>query len=132
MGSGLSKGVGVLRLAPILRTESAPQARQGRRRGADVRAPGRERSSERAEEVEQILFLALVEAVELIDHRICLRRPEPAVAIASMGSDRVDKVARAAVVEEEDALAEAPQRGGPELVAPGRALQDVVGQPGAR
>jgi hypothetical protein len=46
-----------------------------------------------------------------------------------VGPDRFHEVGRAAVVEEEDPLAKAPQRGSPELVATSRALQDVVGEP---
>ena len=79
-------------------------------RGAGLSRPGPDQPSERSEEVEQILLLVLVEPVELVDHGIGLRRTELAVAIASMGLDRLDEVVRTAVVEEEDALAEAPQR----------------------
>src|SRR4029453_4799152 len=48
-----------------------------------------------------------------------------------MRADGPQQVGGAAVVQEEDALAETPQRGGPELVPAGVALQDVVGEPGA-
>jgi len=42
--------------------------------------------------------------------------------------DGLPQIRRAPVVQEEDALAEAPERRGPELVASGLALEDVVGQ----
>lgn len=55
-------------------------------------------------------------------------------AAASVREDRVDQAAvlraRPAVVQEEDPLADAPQRRGAEHVAGRGALGDVVGQPG--
>src|SRR5437899_1219511 len=56
-------------------------------------------------------------------------RPELEVAAAAMGEDGLHQVIRAAIVQEEDSLAEAPERRGPELVAPRNPLDDVVGQP---
>ena len=45
-----------------------------------------------------------------------------------MRPDRFEQIRRAPVVQEEDPLAEAPERRGPELVASGLALDDVVGE----
>ena len=52
-----------------------------------------------------------------------------------MGLDGIEQAAirrpRAAVVEEEDALANAPERRGAEFIRTGRALGDVIGQTSA-
>src|SRR5207245_2262415 len=69
-------------------------------------------------------------SVEPVDDSVRLRRAELEVAGAAVSPDRLQEVIRAAVVKEEDPLAETPERGGPELVATGRALQAVVGAPG--
>jgi hypothetical protein len=47
-----------------------------------------------------------------------------------VGINSLKQVARAAVMQEKQALPDAPQRDGSELVRPGGALDDVVGEPG--
>src|SRR5437867_11899023 len=93
------------------------------------RAPVDSRRLQRAQEVQQMMLVAVAETLELEDHRVRLRRPELAVAAAAMGEDGLHQVSRAAVVQEEDPLAEPPEGRGPELVAPRNPLDDVVGQP---
>jgi len=58
-------------------------------------------------------------------------RPNLRIATALVSLDRRVEVVRATVVEEEDLPAEASQRRRAKLVAAGRALEDVVGEPGA-
>src|SRR4030095_8506483 len=97
------------------------------------RAPGAARSSprpgpteeklERAQEVQHMLLITFAQAVVPVDHGVGLRRAELAAGATPVGLDGLVGVLRAAVVQEEDALAETPQRRGPELVTPGPALQ---------
>src|SRR5256884_7768423 len=49
-------------------------------------------------------------------------------ASALVRPDGFHQVGRASIVEEEDALPDAPKRSGPELVRAGGALRDAVGQ----
>src|SRR5207249_8102121 len=56
-------------------------------------------------------------------------RPELQVPWALVFLDRFQQVAGASIVKEEDALPQAPQRRGPELVALCLSLEDLVGQP---
>ena len=47
---------------------------------------------------------------------------------AGMFADGVEEIRSTAIVEEEDALTEAPERRGAELVGTGSALRDAVGE----
>src|SRR6266850_4950404 len=73
------------------------------------RAPGR-RGLQRAEEVQQILLAALRQRVESLDDRVGLRCPVLRVPRAPVGADGRDQVRRTPVVQEEDPLAEPPER----------------------
>src|SRR5262245_22520783 len=64
---------------------------------------------QRAQEVQQVLLLPLVETVEPVDHGVGLGRAELEVPGALVLLDGLQEVVRAAVVEEEDPLAETPQ-----------------------
>src|SRR6266852_1461935 len=59
---------------------------------------------QRAEKVQEVLFLALIELVEAIDDRVCLRRSERRVPRALVRLDGLEEVRGPPVVEEEDAL----------------------------
>ena len=72
-----------------------------------------------------ILLLGCREVLEVIHHFSGLG------ARAGMVRDRRQQVARAAVVEEEYPLSQAPQGRGTELIAPGGPLRYVVGESGA-
>src|SRR5262247_556170 len=107
---------------PETRAGSAPQ-----RRGE----PGAPEILQRAQEVQEILLVALAKAVVVVDDAVRLRGRVSRVAPAPVLLDRLDEIAGAPVVEEEDPLSEAPQRRGPELVGPGPSLAHAVREPGA-
>ena len=48
-----------------------------------------------------------------------------------MGADGLREIRCAPIMEKEESLARSPKRRGPELVRPGVALPDSVGEPGA-
>src|SRR4029077_11016924 len=58
----------------------------------------------------------------MFDDLICL------AAMAAMISDGFHQIGRASIMEEEDALSEAPKRSGSELVGAGGTLRDAVGE----
>src|SRR5207249_10594679 len=58
--------------------------------------------------------------VEALDDPVCL------AAAALVGPDRLDQAGGSSVMEEEDALPDAPERSGPELIGAGAALRDAV------
>src|SRR5262245_57207047 len=80
--------------------------------GAPIAAPRRRCDEElqRPQEVQQILLVAVAETVVVVDDPIGLGRTKLRVAAALVRLDRYLEIVRAAVVQEEDALAEAPQR----------------------
>src|SRR2546425_1132098 len=84
---------------------------------------------QRAEEVQEVLLLLLAESVEVVDDGIGLGRREPQTGPALVRLDRLEQVGGAAVVEEEDALPQTPQRRRPELVRTGPPLDDVIREP---
>src|SRR5262249_38833602 len=86
---------------------------------------------EAAQEVQEILLLVLVEVVEVIDDRVRFRWSVSQVPEAPVSLDRLEKITGPSIVEEEDALPQAPQRRRPELIASGLSLKDVVGQSGS-
>src|SRR5688500_12013365 len=82
--------------------------------------------SQRAQEVEHVLPAARAERVVAVDDFIRLGRTELRIAGAAMSRDRRPQVRRASIVQEEDALPQAPQRRRPEIVATCRAWPDVM------
>src|SRR5712692_4863044 len=106
---------------------SGSEARPGSDLGA-TRAP-RGGLLQRAQEVQQVLLLRLVELIELVDDGIGLGGLKSVVARALVRPDGREQVAGAAVMQEEDALPEAPERRRPNLVPPRLALDDIVGEP---
>src|SRR5579864_1179552 len=77
---------------------------------------------ERAQEIDDFLLLLSGQPIELFDDLICF------AATALVISDGDHEVGRASIVEEEDALSDAPERSGSELVGAGSALRDAVGE----
>src|SRR6202007_3255203 len=71
---------------------------------------------------DEFLLLLSRQPVEVLDDFICFA----AVAVGSV--DGVQQVGGAAIVEEEDALSNAPEGSGAELVGAGAALRDAVGE----
>src|SRR5260370_38414344 len=70
------------------------------------------------------VFLLLLsrQLIEMFDDLICL------AATALVISDGVHEVGRPSVMEEEDALSDAPERSGSELVGAGTTLRDAIGE----
>jgi len=79
-------------------------------------------SLERPQEINNLLLLPSVQLMEMFDDLICL------AARALVISDSVYQVGRPSVMEEEDALSDAPEGSGAELVGAGAALRDAVGE----
>src|ERR1700675_3598181 len=79
-------------------------------------------SLERPQEIDDFLLLPSSQLIKTVDDFICLAADAPVI------SDGFHQVARSSVMEEEDALADAPQRSGAKLVWPGGALGDAVGE----
>src|SRR5437879_7083404 len=77
---------------------------------------------ERTQEVQQRLLVGPAQHVEVVDDRVRLR------ARARMRLDGLDQILGAAVMQEEDALSDAPQRCAAELASARTALPDAVGQ----
>src|SRR5258705_416229 len=86
---------------------------------------------QRAEEVQEILLVPLTQRLERVDGGVRLRLRVIRIdhAPVGMGLDRLSEILCAAIVQQEDPLAEPPERGGAELVACGLTLAYVVGQP---
>jgi hypothetical protein len=80
-------------------------------------------SLEGAQEVERVLHLRRSESVASSDDPVSLRFP------AFMGANRLHQVGRAAIMPEEQTLAETPERCCAELIRPGGGLRDSVRQP---
>lgn len=79
-------------------------------------------SLERPQEINNLLLLPSVQLIEMFDDLICL------AARALVISDSAYKVGSPSVMEEEDALSDAPEGSGSELVWAGGALRDAVGE----
>lgn len=58
----------------------------------------------------------------MLDYFICLAANAPVI------SDGLHEVGRSSVMQEEDALSDAPERSGSELVGTGATLRDAVGE----
>ena len=79
-------------------------------------------SLERPQEIDEFLLLLSAQLVEMFDDLICL------AAVALVGPDGVNQVGRSPIMKEEDALPDAPQESGSELIGAGAALCDAVGE----
>ena len=78
------------------------------------------KSSERPQEVDDVLLLLRVQTVEVVDDLICL-------ALAALVIfDRLNQIARPPVMHEKDPLTDAPERGCSELIGACGALRDAV------
>src|SRR5258708_39349825 len=112
-----------------------------------MRGNGPAPTSQRPQEVEDGLSVAYGQGVEILDHRVGLRRGESTVGDTGgqtkieevsrhryrkqrrrrgMRLDRGHEVGGPPVVQKEHPLSDAPQRRRPELVAAGLTLADVV------
>ena len=79
-------------------------------------------SLEGPQEINDFLLLLSSQSSEIFDDLICL------AAIAPVISDGFHQVGRPPIMEEEDALSDAPERSGSELVGAGATLRDSVGE----
>src|SRR5262245_40549817 len=66
-------------------------------------------TSQRPQEVQHVLLLALREAVEPLDHPVRLRRIAREAATALVGANGDEQILGPSIVQEEDALTEAPE-----------------------
>jgi len=76
----------------------------------------------RAEEIQQVLLLLRVQMLEVVDYVVGFR------ALAGVFVNGIEEIGGAAIVEEEDALAEAPERRGAKFVSGSGALGDAIVQ----
>src|SRR5262245_17949122 len=79
-------------------------------------------SLERPQEINDVLLLLSSQPNETFDDLICL------AAIDLVISNGFHQVSRPSIMEEEDALSDAPERSGSELVGAGTTLRDSVGE----
>ena len=77
---------------------------------------------ERAQKIDDFLLLLNGQPIEVFDDLIGL------AAVALVSPNGVNQVGRTPIMEKEDALSDAPERTGPELVGAGAALCNAVGQ----
>jgi hypothetical protein len=116
--------VKICHLADGTSTECTPAYREG----ASVPVPQPQRaergrfSSQVAQEVQYMLLIGCTQHIEIRDHLVGFR------AAAGVILDRGQQVIGAPVMQEEDALADPPQRCATELEAIGVALRNAVGQ----
>src|SRR5262249_45449367 len=87
-----------------------------------VHCGGRPSSVKRPEEINDVLLLLSSQPIETFDDLICL------AAIALVISNDFHQVGRPSIMEEEDALSNAPERSGSEFVGAGTTLRDAVGE----
>src|SRR5579859_391884 len=95
--------------------------RRGRTSSQTVRSEG-------TQEVHQVLLLRRREHVKTVDHVVGLRSGIAVAGVAEVVFDRRHDIAGAAVVHEEDPLANAPEGRAPEHVTGGSSLSDAVGE----
>ena len=69
-----------------------------------------------------MLLLLSAQTVEMFDDPVGL------ASFALVGADGLHQIGRAAVMEEEDALPDAPQRSGSEFIGSGTAMCNAVGE----
>src|SRR5262249_11747916 len=74
------------------------------------------------QEINDVLLLLSSQPIETFDDLICL------AAIALVISNDFHQVGRPSIMEEEDALSNAPERSGSEFVGAGTTLRDAVGE----
>jgi len=79
-------------------------------------------SLERTQEIDDFLLFLSSKRIEMLNYFVCL------AALAPVISDSLHEIRRSSVVEEEDALSDAPERSGSELVRAGATLRDAVGE----
>src|SRR5258708_33181451 len=82
----------------------------------------RNASSERPQEVQNVLLLGIRQLVEIPDHAVCLGIQ------ALMRGDGLQQILRPPVVQEKDPLTNTPKRRRPEFLAGGGALNHAVGE----
>jgi hypothetical protein len=82
--------------------------------------------SQRAQKIQQVLLILYREPPVVVDHSISLGIRIVVIPVARMRMDGLNQICGPAIVQEEDSLAQAPERGGAELVASGSSLADVV------
>src|SRR5262245_2837280 len=88
-------------------------------------------SLQTSQKVQQVLLLGRGERSIALDDGIGLGSRQAPVLTTRVPFDRLDEVAGPAVVQEEQALTQAPQRRRSKFIRPRVALRDVVGQAGA-
>src|SRR5262249_3959184 len=79
-------------------------------------------SLERAKEIDDFLLLLRAQFIEMFNDLIGLAAP------ALVSADGFHQIGRAAIVQEENALADTPERSGSELVWASAALRDAIGE----
>jgi hypothetical protein len=79
-------------------------------------------SLERPQEIDEFLLLLSSQPIEIFDDLVCF------AAVALVISDGLHQIGCPSVMEKEDALSDAPERSGSELVGSGAALGDAVGE----
>lgn len=77
---------------------------------------------EGAQKINDLLLFLNGQLIEMVDDPIGL------AAFALVSPDGLNQVGRPSVMEKEDALSDAPERGGSELIRAGGALGDAVGE----
>src|SRR5262249_1339837 len=80
------------------------------------------------QEVQQVLLVRRGQRSIALDDAVRLGGGKAPILAPRVSFDRFDQVAGAAIVQEEQALPQAPQRRGSKFVRPRVALHDVVGQ----
>jgi hypothetical protein len=80
-------------------------------------------SLERPKEIDEVLLFLGAQPIEMLDHSVGL------AATALVSSDGFYQVGRPSIMQEENALADAPERRSAKLVGAGAALRDAVGEP---
>src|SRR5260221_6554905 len=102
-----------------MRVSAIYQFREFTAAGALMRSDA---SLKRPQEINDVLLLLSSQPIETVDDLICL------AAITLVISDGCHQVGRSSIMEEEDALSDAPERSGSELVGAGTTLRDAVGE----
>ena len=102
-----------------MRVSAIYQFREFTAAGALMRSDA---SLKRPQEINDVLLLLSSQPIETFDDLICL------AAITLVISDGFHQVGRSSIMEEEDALSDAPERSGSELVGAGTTLRDAVGE----
>ena len=102
-----------------MRVSAIYQFREFTAAGALMRSDA---SLKRPQEINDVLLLLSSQPIETFDDLICL------AAIALVISDSFHQAGRPSIMEEEDALSDAPEGSGSELVGAGATLRDSVGE----